>query len=853
MEMFGTDVAAGAVDAANSGVFGNSGERLAPSADQPLHAAEDADGSATAVHANAPPEDDQSSTMPPPAPVAIQVEEFPVEMQPTRDTLVDDSKVGTAPPLAAGIVGITAIQRRPGSATSSGVADMSVHNRGTDGSDRSGERPNVAAGQSKKKKEQQGKLLQILTPLEQQLSPAPRSMTLAASTDGSAARDINEHPQQRRQGHVEANVLESGEGAENHSGENEEEDALSVCVALLDDESDDGDLRANPSRDLTEETTESGLVLLAEVPSHSSLEGTQTANMAGCDGAVSSRSHTFLTEVREPQNVETLISSVTEDAAVVASEWIECVTEIWIAYYYNKQTIESQWTPPAHWIPPTPPATTTSATIDCENATAYPNNALFEAAMGVKPFASQLESILESGVNVHGQDTTTGSTPLHVACQYGNVHAATLLLHCGADANGFVKNHDRLMPPPLPLACRHNHTDVMQLLLDHGASWAVTDDEGNSLLHVCIAFQSQDALLYLLNVAASTATNISYSILGHRNHEDETPLHVAVEFGCVDAVRALLRYGASIDAEDSQGCTPLVLSIMENQVECVQLLQTQSHGVHAHVKEQKQEDEESDDDDTTAAHGESSLEQLQSYLFQVLTQTKGSGELSHAVYQFVSHAQHQIRALIDGLQVECFVNLHSGYAVKRREERHVLQLEALTSDLTRSQDELAKVHDSTVLSLGQYDPLTHNVWCFVLQAQEPATQAQDQLQSHEIELESLRTSHQALASRCELLDSIARASQDKLKREHAEDIRFEEHLQTQLQASMDENAGLLAHLTDLQNVWSNHGQQVQEQHYTSHGSNNNSYDYAVTGSTAREQDASHQNLREAYNLQSLYP
>uniref|UniRef100_K3WLG1 Uncharacterized protein n=1 Tax=Globisporangium ultimum (strain ATCC 200006 / CBS 805.95 / DAOM BR144) TaxID=431595 RepID=K3WLG1_GLOUD len=280
--------------------------------------------------------------------------------------------------------------------------------------------------------------------------------------------------------------------------------------------------------------------------------------------------------------------------------------------------------------------------------------------MGVELFANQLDAILESGVNVHGQDATTGPTPLHVACQYGNVHAAAMLLHYGADANGVVKNHDKLMPSPLSLACRHNHIDVMQLLLDHGASWAMADDDGNSLLHVCIASQSQDALLYLLDVATSSGVNSSYSILDYRNHEDETPLHVAVKFGYVDAVRALLRYGASIDAEDSQGRTPLVLSIMENQVECAQLLQTQSHGVHAHVEEQKQDEEESGGDDNTAVHDESSLEQLQSYLFQVLAHTKGSDELSHAVYQFVSHAQRQIRALTNDLQVERFASSYSG-------------------------------------------------------------------------------------------------------------------------------------------------------------------------------------------------
>lgn len=88
------------------------------------------------------------------------------------------------------------------------------------------------------------------------------------------------------------------------------------------------------------------------------------------------------------------------------------------------------------------------------------------------------------------------------------------------------------------------------------------------------------------------------------------------------------------------------------------------------------------------------------------------------------------------------------------------------------------------------------------------TRVQDQLQSHELELETVRAAHQALASRCEMLDSIARASQEKLKWERAEHIRYEEHLQTQVQSSIEENASLVASLNELQGAWS---QRMQEQ------------------------------------------
>lgn len=61
------------------------------------------------------------------------------------------------------------------------------------------------------------------------------------------------------------------------------------------------------------------------------------------------------------------------------------------------------------------------------------------------------------------QPDAQGVTPLHLACLVGNVDDVKLLLQLGADPNASVDS--KFQATPLITAVRHNHVDIVQLLI----------------------------------------------------------------------------------------------------------------------------------------------------------------------------------------------------------------------------------------------------------------------------------------------------------------------------------------------------------------------------------------------------
>lgn len=174
-----------------------------------------------------------------------------------------------------------------------------------------------------------------------------------------------------------------------------------------------------------------------------------------------------------------------------------------------------------------------------------------------------------------------GNTPLHIACRTGQYVLARALLQKGAAADacneeGKVPLHLAAERPysklcnvvaqytnnidtqdgagitPLLYAIMNSYSKNVTILLEHEASVTACDHEGNSPLHHA-AENMKSVQLLLGHEANPNATN----------KLQLTPLHVAASYGNKAVVQELIPV-ANINAQDKNGTTPLLFSILFN-------------------------------------------------------------------------------------------------------------------------------------------------------------------------------------------------------------------------------------------------------------------------------------------------
>lgn len=169
--------------------------------------------------------------------------------------------------------------------------------------------------------------------------------------------------------------------------------------------------------------------------------------------------------------------------------------------------------------------------------------------------------LLEAGAQVEARNLRD-ETPLFTTVHHrisGSRDIMRILLEHGANANADSKSLDG--HSCLHMAVISGDVLKIQMLLEEGANIDARSSWGDSVLQYAARFSdtNTDVLKCLLNKHEDQGT-LTNALEG-RNNDGCIALHLAASSGSHIAVKILVKYGASVEAKDKDGDTPLHAAI----------------------------------------------------------------------------------------------------------------------------------------------------------------------------------------------------------------------------------------------------------------------------------------------------
>lgn len=199
----------------------------------------------------------------------------------------------------------------------------------------------------------------------------------------------------------------------------------------------------------------------------------------------------------------------------------------------------------------------------------------------------EIKAVLDADPSLANARETDGSSAVLTAAYYQQPTIARLLVKYGASldlfeasAVGALETVQRLVQAhpeavnavapdgfqPLGLAAFFGHLDVADFLIEKGAA---VDSASHNPLKV----------MPLHSAAAGSWTEVVRLLIAHgapvnaRQAEGFAPLHSAAQNGALEIIHALLAAGADVNARDAEEKTPLVYALNEDHQEAARLLQ----------------------------------------------------------------------------------------------------------------------------------------------------------------------------------------------------------------------------------------------------------------------------------------
>jgi len=205
----------------------------------------------------------------------------------------------------------------------------------------------------------------------------------------------------------------------------------------------------------------------------------------------------------------------------------------------------------------------TAIDIERANAEVNTNQPIGRTALMVaarKGDLQQVRALLGAGASVN-RANKNGGTPLMYAASGGKLAVVELLLEQGAEVNAVASNGWSA----LMVASTKGFLDIAAALLRSGADANLADVYGWTPL-MRAAYEDRPAIVRLLSSRPGTR-------IDQTGENGFTALHLAVSRGHRGIVELLVKAGASTDAADATGRTPLRMAVDAKRADLVQIMQ----------------------------------------------------------------------------------------------------------------------------------------------------------------------------------------------------------------------------------------------------------------------------------------